>query len=311
MKSAQSSFKSFDGKSIHYYKWSPQTESVKAVVQIAHGMAEHAGRYERFAKFLAENGYIVFANDHRGHGKTAGSENELGFMEDGSFWEKAIGDMYELNKLAKSQYPNLPCFLIGHSMGSLLSRDYISRYGNELSGVVLSATGGDPGVLGKIGLFIAKTEALFKGRKKKSTLLNALSFGKFNQPFKPIRTQFDWLSRDEEEVDKYISDPLCGTVFNTGFFIDLITGVNKINAVQTFQSTPKTIPILLAAGDQDPVGEMGKGVKEVHEKYKNAGIIKMGLKLYENARHEILNETNRDEVQNDLLNWMEGIILDK
>lgn len=295
-----------DGKSINYYHWKPHTErEPKAVIQIAHGMAEHARRYDRFARFLVEKGYAVLAHDHRGHGKTAGSPTAIGYLEEGDFWEKAISDMKDLNELIKKQYPGRPVFFFGHSMGSLLGRDFIAQNGVQLNGAVLSGTGGDPGLLGKIGLLIAKLEALFKGRKKLSPMLNSLSFGKFNQSFQPNRTAFDWLSRDQQEVDKYVDDPWCGTVFTTGFFIDLIRGVNKINNATTFAATPKDLPVFLVAGDKDPVGDMGKGVTEVFENYKKAGLEQVTCQLYTNARHEILNETNWEAVFTDILNWIE------
>jgi alpha-beta hydrolase superfamily lysophospholipase len=301
----EKSFQARDGKTIVYYEWAPaENSSVKAIVQIAHGMAEHAQRYDRFASFLVKNGFAVFANDHRGHGKTAGSQEEIGYKEDGDFWGKAVADMRSLQELAKAQYPGRPYFLFGHSMGSFLSRNFIAKFGNELNGAILSGTGGDPGFLGKIGLLIAKIESFFKGRKKPSPLLDTLSFGQFNREFKPNRTGHDWLSKDEKEVDKYVADPTCGTVFTTGFFIDLLRGINLINKKETFQNTPKQLPIYLFAGALDPVGDKGKGVEEVFKKYKEAGIQNVSCKLYEIGRHEMLNETNRDEVYDDILKWL-------
>ena len=301
----EATFQATDNKSITYYKWMPSIASdVKAVVQIAHGMAEHAQRYDRFAGFLVKNGYAVFANDHRGHGKTAGSQEAIGYMEDGGFWEKAVADMRTLHGIAKEAFPNVPYFFFGHSMGSFLVRDYVSKYGKELKGAVISATGCDPGMLGKIGSIIAKTESLFKGRKQLSPMLDKMSFGKFNAAFKPTRTEHDWLSKDEMEVDKYVADPACGTVFTTGFFIDLLGGVNYVNSAAAFHNTPKGLPLYLFAGELDPVGDNGKGVKEVFEKYKKSDHQNVECKLYENGRHEMLNETNRDEVFQDILSWL-------
>ena len=299
-------FQAADGKSITYYKWTPANSSdVKAVVQIAHGMAEHAARYGRFANFLTENGYAVYANDHRGHGKTAGSQDAIGYVEEGDFWEKAVSDMRSLHEVAKTEFHDRPYFIFGHSMGSFLSRHYISIYGNELSGAILSGTGGDPGILGEIGVLIAKVESLFKGRKKQSPLLDTLSFGQFNKAFGPNRTEHDWLSKNEEEVDKYVADPTCGTVFTTGFFIDLLNGINIINSKTIFQNTPKDLSIYLFAGALDPVGDKGKGVTEVFKKFQKEGIKDVQCKLYENGRHEMLNETNREEVFKDILIWLE------
>ena len=295
-----------DKKNIAYYYWLPSDgQAPKGIVQIAHGMAEHAARYDRFAQFLTANGFAVYANDHRGHGNTAGDLEQVGYIEEGHFWEKTIGDMKVFLDLIKSKHPGKPVFFLGHSMGSLLGRDFISKYGNEFKGVIFSGTGGDPGFLGKVGLFLARIEAFFRGRKKPSSMLNNLSFGKFNQFFKPNRTEFDWLSRDQEEVDKYVSDPLCGTVFTTGFFIDLLEGIRRINNAVTYAATPKELPIVLMAGDRDPVGDMGKGVQQVYASYQQAGMQNTTIKLYENARHEILNETNREEVFRDILAFLE------
>ncbi|HFA51941.1 MAG TPA: alpha/beta hydrolase [Bacteroidetes bacterium] len=305
----EKTFKASDGKNVTYYYWPAANGSTaKATVQLAHGMAEHAARYDRFASFLAKNGYAVFANDHRGHGKTAGGAEQLGYTEEGSFWDKALADMRSLHGIAKKQHPGLPHFLFGHSMGSFLTRHYIAEYGNEVSGAILSGTAGDPGFLGKVGAFIANMESIFKGRKKQSKLLNLLSFGKFNEPFKPNRTAYDWLSRDEAEVDKYVEDPLCGTVFTTGFFIDLLKGIGLINNKNTFEKTPKDLPIYLFAGAKDPVGDMGKGVTEVFNAYKKAGLKKVLHKLYEEGRHEMLNEVNWEEVFGDVLEWLEEAV---
>jgi alpha-beta hydrolase superfamily lysophospholipase len=199
--------------------------AIKGAVQIAHGMAEHAGRYERFADALTKAGYAVYANDHRGHGKTAGSQKEVGYFADENGWEKVVDDMHTLTGIIKKECPKKPFFLFGHSMGSFLSRHYSMLYAKELTGLVLSGTGGDPGALGKIGLFIATIEAKLKGKKAKSEMMNKLSFGAFNGAFKPNRTDYDWLSRDNAEVDKYISDPWCGAVFTAGFFCDLLGGI--------------------------------------------------------------------------------------
>lgn len=300
-------FTASDGKAITFYHWAPADKNrVKGVVQIAHGMAEHAQRYDRFASFLVDNGFAVYANDHRGHGKTAGLQEAIGYIEEGSFWLKAVSDMRSLHELAKKDFGNKPYFFFGHSMGSFLIRDYISKYGNELKGAIISATGGDPGLLGKIGVMIAKIESFFKGRKKQSPMLDTMSFGKFNAAFKPNRTGHDWLSKDEKEVDKYVDDPTCGTIFTTGFFIDLLYGVNLVNSKSVFANTPKELPIYLFAGAMDPVGDNGKGVTEVYEKFKDAGIKNVQIKLYKNGRHEMLNELNRDEVYSDILNWLKS-----
>ena len=309
MQSQLKSFEAKDQKEIFYHQWTPNDfHSVKAVLQIAHGLAEHSARYERLAKALIEKGYIVYADDHRGHGKTAGGVEELGYFEDGNFWEKTVSDIIQLHKVISKKHPDVPIFLLGHSAGSFLLRKVVTLHNDRIAGLILSATGGDPGMLGKVGLAVAKGMATFGGRKKRNKILDKMSFGEFNNAFKPNRTAFDWLSRDEAEVNKYIDDPYCGEVSTTGLWIDLVSGILEINNTITFKKTRKDLPILMLAGDLDPVGDQGKGVKEVYEKYKKAGIKNLQLKLYPGARHEILNETNRDEVTQDIIDWMEKLI---
>jgi alpha-beta hydrolase superfamily lysophospholipase len=297
-------FKGSDTKQIHAYKWLPESQ-VKGVLQVAHGMAEHAMRYENFAKFLNANGYALYANDHRGHGKTAGSIEKLGYFADKNGWDLVVEDMYVLTQKIKEDLPSTPVFLLGHSMGSFLSRDYISKYGNELEGVILSATAGDPKLLGKLGVFVAKMQSLIQGKKNFSNLLDKLSFGEFNKSFKPNRTAFDWLSRDENEVDKYVNDPYCGTVFTSSFFVDLLSGILKINQIDCIQKVPKNLAVYFIAGEKDPVGDFTKGVSEVFHKFQKVGIEDVTRKFYLGARHEILNETNREEVYQNILTWME------
>jgi alpha-beta hydrolase superfamily lysophospholipase len=306
MKSDTFTFKTSDGVQIFTYRWMPdEASAVKGVVQIAHGMAEHAARYERFADALTKAGYAVYANDHRGHGKTAGSQDNIGYFADENGWEKVVKDMHALTVIIKKENPNKPFFLFGHSMGSFLSRHYSMLYASELTGLILSGTGGDPGAIGKIGLFVAKMDAMFHGRKAKSEIMNKLSFGAFNSAFKPNRTDYDWLSRDNAEVDKYINDPLCGTVFTAGFFCDMLGGLDFINKKENIGKIPKNLPIYLFSGAKDPVGTNTKGVNQVYNSLKNAGIGDLTLKFYENGRHESLNEINRDEVFRDVIVWLD------
>jgi alpha-beta hydrolase superfamily lysophospholipase len=305
MKHDTFAFKAADGTQIFTYLWMPDNaSSVKGVVQIAHGMAEHAGRYECFAGVLTEAGYAVYANDHRGHGKTAGSQEEVGYFAAEKGWEKVMEDMHALTGIIKKECPQKPVILFGHSMGSFLSRDYSMHYGNELSGLVLSGTGGDPGAIGKVGLFIAKTEAAIRGKKAKSEMMNKLSFGAFNGAFKPNRTDYDWLTRDDAEVDKYINDPWCGAVFTAGFFCDMLGGINYVNQKENIAKIPKSMPIYIFSGAKDPVGGNTKGVSQVYNALKDAGMGDVTLKFYEQGRHEMLNEINRDEVFSDVIAWM-------
>jgi alpha-beta hydrolase superfamily lysophospholipase len=300
------SFKTDDSKNISTYKWLPDNNSsLKGVVQISHGMAEHAARYEDFAEVLTESGYIVYANDHRGHGKTAGNLNDVGYFAHKNGWDLVVRDMYKLNGIITESHPNLPIYLLGASMGSLLSRSFIMRYGDKLSGVVLLGTNGDPGPLKYVGILISKLEMKMKGKKARSTLLDNLSFGKYNKSFTPNRTKFDWLSKDISNVDKYVDDPYCGGIFTAGFFFDLVTGVNSIGKLANIKNIPKDLPVLFLSGEDDPVGNMTKGVLEVYGLFKKAGIKDVDHKFYPGVRHEILNDINKEEVYRDIIKWLD------
>lgn len=294
-----------DGVTIFCKKWEDEGQAIpKGIVQIAHGMAEHIERYAIFAKALIKEGYIVYGNDHRGHGKTGSSSKLMGFFAEENGFERVVVDMLQLTNLIKKNHPNVPTFLFGHSMGSFLSRRYIQTHGDQLAGVILSGTGGDPGFIGKIGIGIAKLEMMRNGNKTKSPLMNKLTFGSYNKAFSPNRTEFDWLSRDDKEVDKYIDDPLCGGIFTAGFFYDLVSGVAKVNNHRSNRNIPRELPMYFIAGDKDPVGNYSKGVLQAADMYKKIGNNDVTVQLYKNSRHEILNELNKEEVIKNVINWL-------
>jgi alpha-beta hydrolase superfamily lysophospholipase len=266
-------------------------------------MAETAERYERLAQFLTSEGYIVYANDHRGHGKTAKNIESLGYIgEDGFNW--MVKNQHQLNSIIKDENPNLPIFLLGHSMGSFISRQYISDYGNTLNGVILSGSNGLLGVEVSLGILLSRLQIKMLGARTKSNLLNNMSFGSFNKAFKPCRTDFDWLSRDSKEVDKYIANPYCGTVFSTSFFYEFFSGLKNLQRKEVLDGIPKELPVYIMSGDKDPVGKYGKGVTHLESIFKAINIKDVTLKLYEGGRHEMLNEINRDEVMKDIVNWI-------
>lgn len=305
MQSSSFSLTATDGTLLHVNRWLPDG-AAKAVVQIAHGMAEHSDRYARFAERLTDAGYAVYAHDHRGHGGTARAVDDEGYFADRDGFDTVVEDMHVVSGKAREEQPGLPFFLFGHSMGSFLSRSYAARFGAELDGLVLSGTAGDPGLLGKVGQGIAAIEARLRGRRHQSPLLDKLSFGQYNAAFKPNRTKFDWLSRDEAEVDKYVADPRCGTVFTSGFFVDLLGGLAAVNADATVARVPKDLPIHLMSGAMDPVGRNGKGVQAVADQYVRLGVTDVSLRLWPDGRHEMLNETNRDEVMDELVGWLDA-----
>ncbi|RLD82963.1 MAG: alpha/beta hydrolase [Bacteroidetes bacterium] len=298
--------KTTDNQEIHIYEWIPEdVHNIIAVIQIAHGMAEHAARYEEFASFLTKHGYAVFANDHKGHGKTAGTLENLGYFADENGFQQVVDDMRSLTDKINERFPDKEVFLFGHSMGSFLSRYYAIENSSKIKGLILSGTAGHPGMLGKVGKMLSSIIISFNNRKSQTPLMTKLSFGAFNNAFKPNRTEYDWLSRDNKEVDKYVNDLFCGTIFTAGFYNDLLGGLLFVNDQKEINKTSKDLPVYLIAGDNDPVSENGKGVTEVYEKYKKAGLKDVQIKLYPSARHEILNENNKAEVYYDILNWLE------
>ena len=304
MNATDFTFGSPDGEKIFVYKWMPEGK-VRAAVQIAHGMTEHAARYERLARTLTAAGFAVYANDHRGHGKTAGTHDRGGIYAASNGFRIVIEDMHQLTEIIKKENPGIPVFLLGHSMGSFLSQGYVSLYGNELAGLVLSGSAGDNRALARMGRLIARIICVFRGRTFRSRLLDTLSFGAFNKPFAPNRTAFDWLSRDAAEVDKYVADPWCGFLCTAGFFYDLASGLVWIHTPSTVKRIPQALPVFAIAGSEDPVGGKGKLVRKLVRMYETHGICDLAWKLYPGARHEILNEINRDEVTADILEWLE------
>ncbi|MGG1849891.1 alpha/beta hydrolase [Bacillus wiedmannii] len=296
-----------DGSEIYLRKWLPEGEP-KGIIQIAHGMTEHAGVYTDFIVALLEAGYGVYAHDHKGHGKTVKREEDYGHFEPNIGWSEAVSDVIFVSETIRKEQ-TCPLFLLGHSMGSFLSRRAVQLKGELYDGFLISGTGGNPGLLGSIGHKVATIEMKLRGEKTKSPMLNFLSFGNFNSHFKPNRTKFDWLSSDNNQVDKYIADPLCGFICTTSFYRELFSGVLEVNKLEGYKKTPKTLPIHIFSGDRDPVGDMGKGVKEVYENYKKCGVKDVTLRLYENGRHEMFHEVNRDEVFQDLISWLDGHIV--
>ncbi len=270
-------------------------------------MAEHSDRYAKFAEYLNTLGIAVFAADHRGHGATA-SEDEIGWFAERDGWDRVADDAFELaNFITSQQYVNTT-FLMGHSMGSFLARTVMVKHPDFYSGVIIMGTGCGKGIVGKIGKLLCKREIRRNGSKSPGVLMNKLSFGAFNKPFEPTATDFDWLSRDAKEVEKYIKDDKCGFLCTNGFFYDMLNGIEFANSKANAETLPKDLPLLIISGEMDPVGDLGKGVQKVYKLYTSAGIADVTLKLIPGARHELLNETNKKEVYEILANWLESHI---
>ena len=296
---------------IYAYRWLPDNgTAAKGVVQISHGLSETAARYGRFAASLTADGYAVYANDHRGHGMTAKTPELAGDAGENSF-NMTVGDMRLLNDIIHEENPALPVFLFGHSMGSMLAQSYIHLYGDTISGCILSGTCGKQGLELDIGTMIAKREMRKIGPTSRSRKLNALMFGKYNDAFKPARTDFDWLSRDEQEVDKYVDDPFCGGVCSSEFYYYFLMGMKEIHRRKNMEEIPKTLPIYIFSGEKDPVGGNCKTVKWLIREYQNLGIKDVSHRFYPEGRHEMLNELNRDEVVADVIAWLNAHTADK
>ncbi|MBU3916496.1 lysophospholipase [bacterium] len=306
MKEESFTIKSSDEMEIVGYQWQAEKGKPKAIIQIAHGSAEHASRYKGFAGRLTENGFVVYANDHRGHGKTAGNVDNLSYFSDeDNGWHLAVEDMFRLTQKARKEYSGLPVFLLGHSMGSLLSREYILHYGKDLQGVILSGTAGGLVLLIKVLKFFSKRMMKSKGRKTNSLFLHNILFNSLSKKINPRKTDYDWLSRDEREVQKYIDDPYCGRTVTPEYAYQLACGADKLLKPDSYFGVHKELPMLILSGDNDPVGgKKGKDVKKVCQLYKKAGVKDVTLKLYPEARHEIFNEINREEVYEDVISWI-------
>ena len=283
-----------DGHPMFYRVW--EAEKPVATVHINHGMAEHSLRYDRFAVYLNSLGFTVYAQDHRGHGYTM-QEGEQGWFADNDGWNVVVADAWEIDQLIASEHPGLPHFLFGHSMGSFMARTELERYSEAWKAAVICGTGASQGIKGSFGKALARHRAKKNGGKKADELLNTLSFSSYVTHFKEeakVSTSV-WLSRDPEEVAKYDKDPLCGFTCSTSFFADLVDGINYANSPEEIAKIRKDIPLLIISGDEDPVGNYGKGVRKVAELYRDAGIKDVRLELRKGGRHEILNETDREE----------------
>ena len=306
MRSSDFTHPASDGKGLFVYRFLPdEGAKVKAVVHISHGMAEHAARYARLAEALTAAGYAVYANDHRGHGKTA-STGELGFFAKENGFTRVVADLAELIAREKKEHPGLPVILFGHSMGSYIAQQFLIDHGSELAGAVLSGSAGKPNLLASAGRLVARIERLRKGERGTSKLLGDLSFVAFNKQFAPTRTGFDWLSRDAAEVDKYVADPLCGFDVTTSLWVDVLDALTAIADPAQQARIPKTLPIYVFSGSEDPVSEKTKSLEQLLAAYRLAGIRDVSHRFYAGARHETLNETNRDEVTRDLLTWLDA-----
>jgi alpha-beta hydrolase superfamily lysophospholipase len=299
------SYEAPDALRIHVYCWSKANAKPKAVLQIAHGMAEHAGRYRRLAELFVAEGWVVYAHDHRGHGRSIPENGRPGHMADDASWTRAVGDLYAINRMAHAAHPGLPIVLMGHSMGSFMSQQLVLDHPEAVSALVLSGSNGKPPPIATLGRLVTRLERLRVGYRDVSPILSKLSFDDFNKAFAPNRTTADWLSRDPDEVDKYVDDPLCGFPVSVQTWLDMLDALPALTEPSRLARLPKDLPIYLFSGSEDPVGDRGAGVRRLHGSYRAAGMRDTRCTIYPGARHETLNETNREQVMSDLLEWCE------
>ncbi len=293
-------------------RWSP-AERPRALVQIVHGKGEHSARYAGLADRLCAAGFEVWADDHRGHGLTADPARNpvdkgglLGHSADRDGFLRVVKDLEMVSAHLAAARPGVPLFLLGHSWGSFLAQMYIERSAAGLAGCILSGTRGPGGPDVLAGHLIATLIAAVRGGRRFSPLVFSLAEGPYNKPFRPNRTSFDWLSRDEAAVDACAADPRCGFECSVAFYRDLTAGLREIHREESLRRIPKNLPILIFSGSADPVGEMGSSPTALVEAYRRQGIEDLDFILYPEARHETLNETNREEVMDNLLSWIEA-----
>lgn len=300
-------YPSGDGRTqIHGMEWLPEGR-IKGVLQICHGMVEYIERYDEFAGYMASHGYYVVGHDHLGHGKSIVSEEDYGYFPENGGNGFVIGDIHKLRQMTMKKYPDVPYYMLGHSMGSFLLRQYLTMYGEGLAGAVIMGTGYQPQPVLLGGQMVCRLISGLKGWRFRSVLVNNMAFGSYNKRFEPSETKKDWITSDEEHRRRYVADPLCSFVFTVGAYYQMFEGMKVLNRKKSMEQIPKELPVFFVAGADDPVGNFGKNVRKIYEKYKAAGIRKVDLKLYPGDRHEILNETDRDVVYDDICAWLEKI----
>lgn len=291
---------------IHGCRWEPEGK-VRGVVQIIHGIAEYAQRYEPFARYLNKLGYLVVAEDHMGHGKSGGKGTVRGYFHGG--WFSAVEDSYQLMQSTHAEFPDVPYVLFGHSMGSFMTRTLLIRHPDcPLSGAVICGTGWMPEAVIQAGLAMAKLSCRMGEDSGTSDGLHKMMFGAYNRKVEHPRTAFDWLNRDAKQVDAYIADPMCGFQETVGLARDMLGGMLFNQKAEHLQKMRKDLPVHFVAGGDDPVGDYGKGVRKTADKFRKAGMERVSCKIYPLCRHEILNEINKQEIFEDISQVIDGFI---
>jgi alpha-beta hydrolase superfamily lysophospholipase len=285
-----------DNHMISLYKWEPDCPPL-AIVHILHGMAEYALRYDEFARFLTSKGFLVYADDHRGHGQ---NYDELGYISDEDGFDCMVEDQREIIEHIKSENDNLKVFLFAHSMGSFIGERYMELYGNSIDGIILSGTNGAPPKFISAGILLSKVSMIFKGRHGRGDLIDKIAFDDYNKKYENPRTKFDWISSSQSIVDDYINDPLCGYICPVSFYHDLFRGIVNTYKPQNLKLIPLDLKISLLSGELDPVSNYGEGIRTFFNTLENLGVREFSMKLYPGCRHEIINEVNNSVVFSDI-----------
>ena len=299
-------FLSTDGKTqLHGMRWEPEGGSVRAVLQICHGVAEHIARYDAFARYLNGLGIAVVGHDHLGHGLSLPEGGTPVYFGEGNTWNTVVDDIYVLHQRIRLRYPDVPLCIMGHSMGSFLTRTYLIRYPGTVKAAVIMGTGWQPKAVIAGGMSVAKAVGAVVGENGTSDLVTNLAFGAYNKLFAPNRTSCDWLSADEDNVDTYMADPLCGADATVGLFRQMLLGIRFNQKLSNLRQMDPRIPVLFVAGEKDPVGDCGNGVRQTYQEFRRAGVQDCTLKLYPGLRHEILNEkAQQQQIFEDIGQWL-------
>ena len=300
-------FLSSDGKTqLHACLWIPDEKiKFRGVLQIAHGVAEHIGRYDDFARYLNQQGIVVAGHDHLGHGQSLPEGGTPVYFGEENGWTHAVDDIHGLHEILAKRFKRLPHLIMGHSMGSFLTRTYLIRYPGEKKVAIIMGTGWQPGYMLTGGSLIAKRFYYKNGGSSTSDFVTALAFGGYNRAFAPNRTAFDWISVSQANVDAYLSDPLCGENPSMGLFREMLSGIAFITRPGNIRKMNANTPVYFLSGSMDPVGEFGRGVRRACRSFQKAGMREVSMKLYPGLRHEILNEACREAVYADVCRWLE------
>ena len=299
-----------DGYELCLNRWQPDSDDeIKGVIQLHHGLAEHSLRYDRFGSILAEQGYVLNAYDMRGHGRTAENADKngtgiFGKLADKKGFDRAVLDLKAVTDNLKQDFPGKKTILLGHSFGSFVAQGFIEEYGKEIDGCILCGTAGPRPGLVAMGSLAAHVITFFTGKNKCLPLMEKLSFGSYNEKINPIRTKCDWLSKNELNVDMYMMDNWCGFPLTNSFYCSMLEGLSKIHKSSNMKKIPASLPLLFIWGSDDPVGSYGKTIRQLIEIYKANGLQKIEQKEYEGDRHEILNENDKEKVENDIIEWI-------